>query len=155
VKRPRRDKASRAIAAAPVRIFAALTEAKALEQWLPPEGMTGRILAFEPREGGRYRMELRYDAPPEDGGKSGADTDLVEGRFVTLKPNILVVQAADFESGDAAFAGTMTIRWEIAARPEGTQVTVIASDVPPGIPQDVHEEALASSLANLARFVGG
>lgn len=155
MKKPRRDKASRVIAAPPSRIYAALTDARALERWLPPEGMTGRVLAFEPREGGRYRIELTYDEPPEDGGKSGADSDLVEGRFVTLRPDTLVVQSADFESEDAAFAGTMTIRWEIAPLDDGARATVVAVDVPPGIPQSVHEEGLASSLANLARFVGG
>jgi hypothetical protein len=47
----------------------------------------------------------------------------------------------------------MTITWHLTAIGEGTEVTVIAMDVPPGIDQAVHEAGMASSLANLASYV--
>ena len=57
------DTASRLIAASPEAIYAAFVDAGRLMIWLPPTGMTGRALLFEPWEGGRYRIELTYDDP--------------------------------------------------------------------------------------------
>jgi hypothetical protein len=43
--------------------------------------------------------------------------------------------------------------WQLAAAGAGTEVTVSATGVPIGIDQAVHQEAMASSLANLAAHV--
>jgi hypothetical protein len=43
--------------------------------------------------------------------------------------------------------------WHLAATGAGTEVTVTATDVPPGIDQADHEAGIASSLANLAAYV--
>ena len=43
--------------------------------------------------------------------------------------------------------------WRLDPTDEGTEVTVKAVDVPPGIDQAIHEAGIASSLANLASFV--
>jgi hypothetical protein len=49
----------------------------------------------------------------------------------------------------------MTMTWTLTGGPEGTLVAVEATGVPRGIDQAVHEQALASSLANLAAHVEG
>ena len=45
----------------------------------------------------------------------------MEARFVDVVPNVRVVQAVDFVSDDPAFAGTMTMTWELSAENAGTQ----------------------------------
>ena len=147
----RTDTASRLIAATPEAIYRAFVDPEALIAWLPPEGMSGRILLFEPREGGRYRIELIYEG--EGVGKTRARTDISAGRFLALEPGRRIVQSVEFESDDPAFAGEMTITWSFAAAPGGTEVTVTADNVPAGISAEDHAAGLASSLANLARFV--
>ncbi|OJV55208.1 MAG: hypothetical protein BGO36_09935 [Burkholderiales bacterium 68-10] len=86
-------------------------------------------------------------------GKSTANTDVVVGRFVELVPRQRIVQAFEFESSDPAFAGTMTMRWVLEAAEGGTNVTVIAENVPPGISPADHEVGMNSSLAHLAAYV--
>lgn len=152
----RTDTASRVIAAPPDRIYDALTDADAVAAWLPPEGMTGRIIAFEPLAGGRFALALTYDDPAAHGlGKTEADTDVTEGRFLDLDPNRRVVQSARFDSDDPDLAGEMRMTWLLDPQDGGTRVTITAEDVPAGIGAADHADGLASSLANLARHVGG
>lgn len=58
----RTDRAERLIKASPSSIYAALVNPDAVAVWLPPEGMKGQVLAFEPRVGGAFRMALIYEA---------------------------------------------------------------------------------------------
>ena len=149
------DTATRHIRAATGAIFRAFTDADALMAWLPPSGMSGRALLFEPRQGGRYRIELVYETAeaPGGGGKSGERSDISAGTFLELEPNRRIVQSVAFESDDPAFDGEMVITWAFEPAGPGTQVTVSAEQVPSGISADDHEAGLASSLENLARFV--
>ncbi|WP_338715679.1 SRPBCC domain-containing protein, partial [Streptomyces acidiscabies] len=62
---------------------------------------------------------------------------------------------AVFTSDDPSYAGTMTMTWDLTPTPEGTRVTVTATDVPPGIGQSDHEAGIASSLAQLETYVTG
>jgi uncharacterized protein YndB with AHSA1/START domain len=141
------------IRAEPGRVFAALVDADALTQWLPPSGMTGRFERFDARPGGSYRLVLSYTAASSGSGKATADTDVVEARFVDLVPDQRVVQAVDFVSDDPAFAGTMTMTWQLSAVADGTRVEVRAVDVPTGISAEDHAAGMASSLANLAEYL--
>jgi uncharacterized protein YndB with AHSA1/START domain len=136
---PRTDAASRVVAAPPARVYAALVDEEALAAWLPPEGMTARFERFDPRPGGSYRLVLTYTDAAAGSGKSTPDSD--------------IVQAVDFASDDPDFAGTMTMTWEVSAVEDGTRVDITADDVPDGISAEDHAKGLASSLANLARYV--
>ncbi len=121
--------------------------------WLTPEGMTGRIDAFDPRAGGTYRMILTYDEPGHSTpGKSSQNSDIVEGRFVELVPDERIVQMVEFESEDPAFAGAMTMTWSLAAVSGGAEVTILCENVPEGIRQEDHDAGLRSTLDNLAAF---
>ena len=150
---PRTDKASRVITAPPERVWAALTDPEALLTWLPPGGMTGRFERFDARPGGSYRMVLTYPDASGAPGKATADSDIVEARFVDIVPGERVVQAVDFVSDDPAYAGTMTMTWEVTAVDAGTCVDIIAADVPDGISAQDHAAGLASSLTNLAAYL--
>jgi len=141
------------MAAPPGRVWAALVDPEALLVWLPPAGMTGRFERFDARPGGSYRMVLTYADASGARGKATADSDVVEARFVDIVPGERVVQAVDFVSDDPAYAGTMTMTWEIAAVEAGTRVDITAEDVPDGVSAEDHAAGLSSSLANLADYV--
>jgi uncharacterized protein YndB with AHSA1/START domain len=148
----RTDRASRIVAAPPTTVYGALLDRKSLEAWLPPHDMRGRIERWDPRPGGGFRMVLTYLDPTRP-GKTSAATDVVEVGFAELVPPERVVQQAVFEADDPSYAGTMTMTWHLAAAGDGTEVSVTATDVPPGIDQADHEVGIASSLANLASYV--
>ena len=150
---PRTDTATRVISATPDRVYAALTDAAALAAWLPPDGMTGRFEHFDARPGGSYRLTLTYADASSARGKSAADSDTVDARFVELTPGVRVVQAIDFVSEDPAFHGTMTMTWEIARLDVRSRVDIRAEDVPDGITATDHAAGLSSSLDNLAAFL--
>ncbi|CAL9611065.1 hypothetical protein SUDANB121_05653 [Nocardiopsis dassonvillei] len=145
------DRSERRIAAPAGEVYRALLDPAALERWLPPAGMTGRMERFDARQGGGFRLALTYREPGR--GKTDADTDVVEVGFAELVPGERVVQRAVFESDDPAYAGTMTMTWALAPDAGGTVVTVTAEDVPPGVSAEDHAAGLASSLAQLAAFV--
>ncbi|MFC8197824.1 SRPBCC family protein [Streptomyces sp. NPDC057298] len=149
----RTDRASRRIAASPAVVYGALLDPESLETWLPPDGMSGRVEHWDPRPGGGFRMVLTYLDPTDSPGKSSDATDVIDVRFADLVPSERVVQRAEFEADDPSYVGTMTMTWHLAAAGSGTEVTVTATDVPPGIEQAVHEAGIASSLANLASYV--
>jgi uncharacterized protein YndB with AHSA1/START domain len=146
------DRASRVIGASPARTFAALIDREALEQWLPPSGMSGRFERFDPWPGGSYRLVLSY-VDVGGRGKTTSDSDVAEVRFVEIRPNKLLVQAVDFVSDDPSFAGTMTMTWHLRPAGEATHVEIRAENVPVGISPDDHAVGMASSLENLAAFV--
>jgi uncharacterized protein YndB with AHSA1/START domain len=146
------DTASRLVAASPDAIFRAFVEPQLLAQWLPPEGMTGRLERFDPAVGGGFRMRLTFDHP--DGrGKHSDDSDVADTRIVALEPPNRVVWEVDFPSDDPSFAGTMTMAWSFAAGEVGAIVTVRCTDVPAGIDPEDHAVGLASSLAQLEKTV--
>lgn len=149
----RTDKASRVVAAPPERVFAALVDPDSLADWLPPEGMSGSFEHFDARPGGTYRLVLTYKDKSTAAGKATSDTDVVEARFVEIVPGVRVVQAVDFESDDPAYAGTMTMTWEVTPMAAGTRVDIRADNVPAGISAEDHAAGLASSLANLAAYL--
>jgi uncharacterized protein YndB with AHSA1/START domain len=146
------DRVSRVIKAAPGKIYRAYMDPEQLAQWLPPKGMRAEIGVFEPREGGAYEMTMLYEEAGH-AGKSSENADAVRGRFVELVPDRRIVQEVEFESPDPAFAGIMTMTWELRSVPGGTQVEVRAEDVPPGISQEDHLAGIGSTLENLAAFV--
>jgi uncharacterized protein YndB with AHSA1/START domain len=150
----RTDAASRLINASPETIYRAHLDPQALADWRPPQGMKGRFEAFDPRPGGRFRMVLSYGdgGGGGRGGKTSANEDVVEGRFVELVSDRLIVEAVEFQSDDPAFAGVMTITTTLEPVVGGTRVTIRCDDVPEGISAADHQAGLNSTLRNLAAF---
>jgi uncharacterized protein YndB with AHSA1/START domain len=134
------------------KVFAALVDASARAQWLPPTGMRARFSWFDARPGGGYQATLTYDDEAVT-GKSGGNTDMVEVRFVSVEEPHRLVEEADFVSDDPLFAGTMTMTWSLTPVDDGTMVTITATDVPEGISSEDHQTAFASTLENLGRYV--
>jgi uncharacterized protein YndB with AHSA1/START domain len=99
---------SRHIRAPRGRVYQALIDAGAVQQWMVPDSMTSHVHSFDAREGGAFRVSLTYDAPTGT-GKTSAQTDTYHGRFVRLVPGEQVVQGVEFETADPALQGEMTI----------------------------------------------
>lgn len=147
----RTDRASRLIHASPSVLYRAFEDPEAMEAWLPPAGMTGHMERFDFREGGSYRMRLVYDDDRGD-GKSSADADEVEVKFVRLVEDRRIEQAVAFDADDPRFSGVMMMTWTFTSVPQGTEVTVLCENVPEGINADDHAAGLSSTLENLAKF---
>jgi uncharacterized protein YndB with AHSA1/START domain len=141
--------ASRTILATPRAIFRAHIDPEVLVKWRAPQGMRARLIDFSARTGGGYRMELSY-ADGAGQGKSTANSDIVRVRFAELVPDERIVEAAEFESDDPAYAGIMMITTRISPVTDGSKVTVTAEDVPAGISEHDHRRGMESSLRNLA-----
>jgi uncharacterized protein YndB with AHSA1/START domain len=144
---------SRVIMASPQCIYQAFLDPQAVATWRPPEGMRAHVYAFEPREGGTFRMSLDYvDASHAVRGKTSEHSDVVQGRFLELVPYERIVERIEFESNDPAFAGTMLLTTTLTAVSGGTKVTVLCQNAPKGIRRSDHETGIRSTLKNLAAF---
>jgi len=123
-----------------------------LVDWLPPAEMKGVIHEFDSRVGGGYRMSLFY--PPNERtfrGKTAEREDRVAVRFVELAPPHRIVEAVHFDTTDPAFLGEMTIMITLVELADGTEVTFLCKNLPPGLrPQD-NEAGSRLSLEQLAR----
>ena len=139
------------VAAPPERVYAALLDPGAVQQWLVPDGMTSAVHAFDAREGGTFRISLTYDG--EGAGKSGGRTDTYGGRFVRLVPGREVVQVVEFETEDEGVRGEMTVRYLLAEDGGGTLVTGVHEDLPPAVPLSDNELGWRMSLRKLAALV--
>jgi uncharacterized protein YndB with AHSA1/START domain len=150
----RSTRVSRIIKAPREVVYRAFLEPDAVASWLPPDGMRGHIHAFDPREGGRFRMSLTYlDRLDSPRGKTSEDTDTFEGRFVELLPYEKIVWVVEFESPQPDFAGEMKITWSLADAGGGTEVTALSEDIPEGIRLEDNETGSRSSLRKLAAFI--
>jgi len=147
------DSASRFISASPKAVYQAFSEPGAMEQWIPPGNMTGKMLLFDFREGGVYRMRLTYAEPQQGRGKTSEDSDEIEVRIMKLEKEQSIEQEIIFDSDEQIYSGIMRMIWTFQPEADGTLVTVRAENVPEGIRPEDHEAALNSSLVNLAGFV--
>jgi uncharacterized protein YndB with AHSA1/START domain len=134
-------------------IYQALIDPVALAAWRVPDDMTARVHEFDACEGGRYRMSLTYTDPRDAPGKTSADTDSFQGRFVELVPDEKVVEVVVFESPDPKFAGEMTIITTLADAKDGTEVAVLHENLPAGVRSEDNELGCAMSLRKLAKLV--
>jgi uncharacterized protein YndB with AHSA1/START domain len=135
------------------RVYRALTDANAIAQWRVPTGMTSQVHAFDPREGGGFRISLTYDAPTGV-GKTSAHTDTYHGHFVQLVPDERVVEVVEFETDDPALRGEMTITITLAdAADGGTDIRAVHAGLPAVVPPADNEAGWQSSLGKLAALV--
>jgi uncharacterized protein YndB with AHSA1/START domain len=133
-------------------VYRALLDARAVATWMVPTGMTNHVHAFDPREGGSFRISLTYDAPT-GAGKTTAHTDTYHGHFVKLVTNEQVVEVVEFETTDPAMRGEMTITFSLAVSVGGTDVLAEHDQLPPGLSAADNEVGWRSSLAKLAALV--
>lgn len=135
-------------------VYRVLVDADAIARWRVPEGMSCRVHEFDPREGGRFRISLTYDAPGPT-GKTTARTDTYRGHFARLVPDEQVVEVLEFEAADPALRGAMTITTTLADADGGTEVRMAHDGVPDAVPAADNETGARMALDHLAALVEG
>jgi uncharacterized protein YndB with AHSA1/START domain len=133
-------------------VYRALLDARAVETWMVPTGMTSHVHSFDAREGGSFRISLTYDAPTGT-GKTTAHTDTHHGRFVKLVTNEQVVEVLEFETDNPAMQGEMTITFTLADADGGTDIIAVHDGLPSGVSPVDNETGWRMSLAKLAQLV--
>jgi len=114
--------------------------------------MSCEVHAFDPREGGTFRISLTYEAPVA-AGKTTPRTDTYHGRFVRLAPDEQVTEVDEFESADPALRGEMTITITLLDAEGGTEVRAVHEGVPPGVSPADNERGWRMALVKLAALV--
>jgi uncharacterized protein YndB with AHSA1/START domain len=145
---------ARVINASPETLYRAFIDPAALEIWLAPEGMTGKVHDFDARIGSGYRMSLFYNSSEQaNRGKTAANEDQFTARFVELTPAKRIVQAITFDTTNAAYAGQMFMVVTFETTDGGsTRVTIWFENIPPGIRPEDNDAGTRSSLEKLARY---
>lgn len=150
---------ARTMAAPRAAVYRALLDPDAVQQWMVPDGMTSEVHAFDPVEGGTFRISLTYDERT-GAGKTTAHTDTFHGTFARLVPDHEVVQVVEFETDDVSMRGKMTITYQLtdaglADGTIGTMVTGSHEGLPPGLDPADNELGWRMSMSKLAHLVEG
>lgn len=144
---------SRIIRARKEKIYNAFTDRNALESWLAPDQMTGKIHDFDLRVGGGYSMSLFYN-DKETAGKTSGNEDRYSATFVELKPYERIVQVINFQSDKSEFTDEMTMDVILETLDNNsTKVTIVFKNIPPGIDPKDNEAGTEQSLDKLAYYV--
>ena len=133
-------------------VFRALVDARAVSQWMVPDGMTSHVHVFEAREGGAFRISLTY-AGATGAGKTSEHTDTFHGRFVKLVTDECVEQVVEFETEDPNLQGEMRITYQLVDAGNGTDVHGEHRGLPSGVSAADNEIGWRMSLAKLAVLV--
>jgi len=133
-------------------VYRALLDAEAVRDWMVPDGMTSHIHSFDAHEGGLFRISLTYDMPAT-AGKTTSQTDSFHGRFVKLVPDSEVVEVVEFESDEPSMQGEMTITYLLADAEDGTDLTGLHENLPPGVSSADNELGWSMSIDKLASLV--
>jgi uncharacterized protein YndB with AHSA1/START domain len=143
---------SRIIHASRSAVYAALLDPDAIARWRAPDDMECFVHYFDPREGGAYRISLRYKDPHRV-GKSSGHTDTYHGQFLRIVPDEEVVETMQFEADDPALRGPMTLTTTLNDVDEGTEVVMRHGGIPDAVPAADNELGTRMALANLACIV--
>jgi uncharacterized protein YndB with AHSA1/START domain len=113
------------VAAPPKRVFEAITDAKQMFRWWGSDGpCKPRVWEFEPRIGGKWRMEA-YDTTGQL-TINGVNEFKVSGEVVEFDPPRVLAYTWDANWHDDSSKTTL-VRWELFPTKGGTRVTVTHS----------------------------
>lgn len=145
---------SKLIKATPEALYQAFTDPAALAIWFAPGDMTGVVHNFDYRVGGGYQMSLYYPSSETTSrGKTSEREDRYTARFVELTPPGRIVEAITFDTVDPAFSGEMIMEVTFEAEDNGTTVSILFKDIPPGIRPEDNEAGTRETLEKLARYI--
>lgn len=139
---------SRVFDASPDRVYSAFLDPDELAQWLPPTGFSAEIHEHEPEEGGTFRVTFTAE---DDELEPYSHT--FHGTYQELKPGEKIVQTDEFEIDDPGMAGEMTLTVTFEEVSDGTEVTVVQTNLPEAIRPEDSTSGWTDSLENLARLV--
>ena len=144
----------RLIKASPDKVYHAFTDPRALEIWMAPGDMQGKIHSFDASVGGGYEMSLYY--PKSHSGPKGKTTeseDRYTARFITLQPYKKIVMGIRFDSGSPGFVGEMVMEVQLERQANGTGVTILFTNIPLGVKPEDNEKGTAQSLDKLEKYL--
>lgn len=144
---------SKIINASAENLYNALITPRALETWQVPGDMTGKVYEFDLREGGSYTMSLFYPETENINGKTAGKEDRFTARFIELTPFTKIVEVIQFDTADPGFSGEMIMEVTFEDSGNGTNVTFLFKNIPPGIRPEDNEAGTISSLEKLAKYV--
>ena len=133
----------RVLTAKPDKVYRAFIEADAVARWLPPNGFTCKVHAFDPRVGGKYRMTFT-NFTTGNGHSFG-------GVFKELVPNERVSYSDAFE--DSNLPGEMTTTVTLKAVSVGTELQIVQEGIPDAIPEEACYLGWQESLVLLGKLV--
>jgi uncharacterized protein YndB with AHSA1/START domain len=138
---------TRVIRAPRARVFAAWTDPQILMQWFGPPGRHCPSATMDLRVGGRYRIEIRPDTPPEGGGTGGADA---EGEFLQIVPDELLqfTWIPSFNPGE-----NTVVTIQLKDVPGGTELTLVHERFASESSREGHNNGWAGSLVKLAALL--
>ncbi|ANH82096.1 ATPase [Niabella ginsenosidivorans] len=135
-------------------VYEAIMNPRALEQWMAPGNMRGKVHSFDGRAGGGYKMSLYYSSSGTTApGKTSSNEDRFHARFIELVPGKKIVQAIRFESDNPAFEDEMTMSITLTEQETSTLVSILFENIPEGILPEDNETGTASSLDKLAAYI--
>ena len=137
-------------------IYQALMNPRALEQWMAPGTMTGKVHHFEGVVGGGYEMSLFYQTTLQDApGKTTANEDRFKVIFTELIPPKKVAANVKFESDNPVYQDEMLMEITLEESGDFTRVHFWFKNIPAGIRPEDNETGTALSLNKLAAYVEG
>ena len=136
-------KLHRVLRCKPERVYRAFIDADALVKWLPPYGYTAKVLQFDARVGGGYRMSFIHFA-------TGHAHSFGAG-FLELVPNERLRYNDRFD--DPNLPGEMHVTVTLRAVSCGTELHVVQEGIPAVIPVEQCYLGWQESLAQLAALV--
>jgi uncharacterized protein YndB with AHSA1/START domain len=125
------------------RLFRALTDPKAMVEWMPPHGFVGEVHSMDFKVGGGYRMSFM--------NFSNKKSHSFGGKYVEIKPNELIRYTDKFDDPNMPGGMSMTVRLRPASC--GTELSIVQENIPPMIPTEMCYLGWQESLAMLARLV--
>lgn len=144
---------SKVIHATREKVYNAFTDKTALEFWLAPNNMIGKIHDFDLKVGGGYTMSLFY-RDNETAGKTSGNEDRFYAKFVELKPYEKIVQLINFKSDKKDLADEMRMEVFLEVMEDNsTKVTITFKNIPAGIDPKDNETGTEQSLEKLARYM--
>ena len=153
MKASRTSTNSKLIQGAPKKVYDAFITKEALEYWLAPYGMTGKIHDFDARIGGGYDMSLVYKDQKTE-GKTTGNEDRFSATFVELRPYEKVVQTINFKSDKSEFTDEMIMEVLLEeVRTNATKVTILFKNIPTGVDPKDNEDGTEQSLEKLAEYI--
>lgn len=150
---PASTRTTKVVKATQQQVYDAFMNPDLLVRWLPPAEMTGKIHMFDGRVGGGYRMSLLYpETETKFQGKTADREVRVEVRFTALSPPDRITEAITFVTTEPSLMGEVTMTATFETVSEGTEVTLLFENLPPGIRPEDNDASARLSLYQLARL---
>jgi len=133
----------RTYAAPPEKVFDAFTQAEALKRWFSPsDDYTVRVLACEPRVGGRYRIEMQ---------KTGADPSVVGGVYELVDRPTRLAFSWQWETSPEHGQSRVTVSFESAG--SGTRLVLVQEQLPSEESRTAHMAGWNGCLERLSNRI--